>query len=265
MLTACLRTIEKADRACYQRYLFSFDHSSAYYDDVVRTFACSNYSTVKRIHKNPGHTFNVIEAMRSASEQLEPNDLVYVIAEDVLVSTDVFNFHEDAHKLEPNAYYVASTIGSRMIYSSHSEELIYRSTFKDLHCVSFPVWRLADLFRAVSRAYYRDPIRYCANILTSSHPTLDVAIEGVIRRIMEPVAGYGIHPVVPRAYHVGFAGMNHGGQIAIDRAFDPRNWLKDADQILMMSTEQLNALAEPPYRDLARGELIRSRASLRVI
>lgn len=265
MFAACLRTIEKADRACYQRYLFSFDRGSAYYDDVARTFSCSNYTTVKRIHKTPGHTFNIVEALRSVVDQTQPNDLVFVIAEDVLVTTDVFHFHETAHKLEPNAFYVSSTIGSRMIYSNHSEELIYRSTFKDLHCVSFRAWRLEDLLRAVGKAYYRDPIRYCSNILTSSLPTLDVAIEGIIRRIMEPISGYGMHPVVPRAYHVGFAGMNHGGERAIERAFDPRNWEEDADQILMMNTEQLNALAESPYRDLARGELIRSKAILRVV
>lgn len=266
LLAATLRTIQATDWACYQRYLFSIDRQAYRANDlVIDTFACTNKGIVRRNHTNPGYTFNILEAMKSAATQLKPTDLVYIVADDVLVADDFFSFHEDAHALDPQAWFVSSTRGPRKILSNTVDEMVYRGPFTDLRAVSFPAWRVAAIVEHATRDYYMRPSNYCSKFLDTGHPVMDADIKGLIRRVMSITGGTGIYPAVPRACHVGWVGINRGGHKAIDSAFDARNWKADADQIMSMSTDQLNMLAQPEYRDIERCELIRARTDLRLI
>lgn len=270
MLAASLSTIQASPQACYQRYLFTLDRRSyGANEHVIQSFQCTNTGKVSRRHNYPGYTYNVLEALRTAHEMLKPNDLVYVIAEDVLVSQDVFVFHEDAHAVDPVAWFVSSARGPRKILTAPEEsaKIVYRSPFTDLRCVSFQAWRLAALIDHAVRDYYRDMIGYCAkNLETGGYSTTDVEFAGLVRRVMVETNGYGLYPTTPRACHVGYVGTNRGGQSAIDRKLgNPSDWREDARSIITMSDDQLNALAEPRYRDIERCDLIRGRALLRVV
>lgn len=270
MLAASLSTIQASPQACYQRYLFTIDRRSyGANEHVIATFQCGNIGKVSRRHNYAGYTFNVLEALRTAHDMLKPMDLVYVIAEDILVSQDVFAFHEDAHTIDPNAWFVSSTRGPRRILTSLDESptIVYRGPFTDLRCISFKAWRLASLLDHAVRDYHRDMIGYCAkNLEPGGYATTDVEFPGLVRRVMHPTLGYGLYPLTPRAHHIGYVGTNRGGQTAIDRQLgNPSDWRENARQIIEMSADQLNALAEPRYRDIERSSLIRSRSPLRLV
>lgn len=266
-LAATLFHVERNPRACYQRYLFSIDRE-AYkaIDTVIAEFKCPNSGVVRRRHKYPGHTFNVIEALRSACAMLKPTDLVYVIAEDVLVADDFFDFHEAAHALaDRNVAFVSAVRGPRKILGRDVDTLIYRSPELKLQAVSFKAYWLECVLEHAVSAYHRNMIGYCAE--TFDHgpfPVGDCQIEGLIRRVLHERQMVGLHPIVPRACHVGFVGTNHGGRPAIDR-LNPIDWKADAERIISMTDDQMNALADPEYRDIERCELIRSPVALCIV
>jgi hypothetical protein len=205
-------------------------------------------------------------AVTKAAQVITPAEVkrhIYVIADDVLVTRDVFAFHEAAHAIDPDAWFVSSATGESP-YGDRTA--VYRGEFRDLRCVSFPTFRIAKLAEHAVSKYYRDMIGYCAERLDVGLPVRDAELPGLIRRVMRDTSWstYGLFPTVPRAYHVGFVGTNRGGQRAIEQ-LNPTDWRDDADQIMAMTSDQLNERALSEYRDLVRGPLITEPVPLRVV
>jgi hypothetical protein len=266
MLAALLRSIEACEFACYQRYLFAIDREAyKHVDEVIDTFSCTNKSVVRRRHRFPGHTFNVLEGIKSARDQLRPTDLVYVLHEDMIVSPDFFNFHVEAHKLDPHAVFVSSARGGRVFFGKDIESMVYRAPLASMRAVSFQAYRLERVIDHAQRAYYRDMIGYCASYLSSTHPVADAEVEGLVRRVAQrSTDGYGLHPVIPRASHIGYVGTNHGGLGSIEQ-LDPMDWKADCERLLSMTDDQLQEKVGGRYRDIDRAPLITESQPLRLV
>lgn len=267
MLHAMLTTLEHTHNACYQRYLISFDRGAYKQNHLaLRALSCPA-ATVKRTHDYAGSTYNILESLKSAVEQTKPTDLVYVIAEDVLLSRDFFAFHEMAHRLDPKAAFVSATIGPRKILASDKDSIVYKSRFVgELRAISFKAFKLASVLDHAKPKYYRNMIDYCAEHLDVGFPITDVEAPGLIRRVFDQgQCDYGLYPVTPRACHVGYVGTNRGGRQMVERHFNPTDWAEDSAAIRTMSSDQLNAMAMPEYRDIDRCELITEATPLRLV
>lgn len=259
-LRATLRLIERAQGANRLRYLFSIDRDAdPEVNEVIASFRfLSNSSTVRRNHKYPGNSFNILEALKSVAGPSHPNDLIYIIEDDIFVSTDFFDFHEDAHKLD-EPFFVSACRGPRKLVYNIDAPAVYRNAEYRSHGVSFRAFRLADIVEHATRDYYKDMIGYCSKQLNDQGVKLsNVEQDGIIHRVVRRLGSWGIYPVKPRAFHAGVAGYNHGVH---DLAVDSMT----ADQLLGATSDQLNALCDPEYRDIERCELIRARVSLRLV
>lgn len=265
-LAAALRLIERARQADRAHYMFAVDRGAdSAIPDVLASFKFSDYSVVTRKHKYSGNSFNVLEAYKDASERLGPEDLIYLIEEDIFIAEDFFEFHVDAHSVDPAAFFVSACRGQRKISPSLTEspQLIYRSSHYQSLGVSMKARSVSRFVKHARSSYYKDMVAYCAKKLADDQlPSWAAEQDGVIHRVVRKLGSYGLFPVVPRAYHAGFSGYNRGGESG---AVDHRRWRDESSRLLSMTTEQMNQLAKPEYRDIERCDLLRTRVSLRVI
>lgn len=260
-LQATLKLIEKARGAARLRYLFAIDREAD--PDVNAVIACFKFlsasSVIRRAHNYPGNSYNILEALKSIAGPGNPDDLVYVIEDDVFVADDFFEFHQDAHRLD-EPFFVSACRGPRKILASDAERIVYRSSAYQSLGVSFKAHRLGQIADHATRKYYADMIGYCARELPDAALPLNHAEQSqLIHRVVRKTGGWGLFPVKPRAFHAGFIGYNRG-----DYAFVSATMLT-ADSLLALTSDQMNLLADPKYRDIERCELIRSRVSLRLV
>lgn len=269
MLHAMLTTLDRTGSSKYQRYLFAFDRGAHRQNHSAITSGLScEHAIVKRNHKYVGSTYNILESLKSCAEQAKPTDLIYVIADDVLLTSDFFIFHEQAHRLDPQASFVSATPGPRKMLSSDKASLIYKAHLVgELRAISFKAYRLSKILEHATPKYYKNMIGYCAEHLDVGLPVTDVEAPGLVRRVFGglTIGNYGLYPVVPRACHIGYAGTNRGGRPEIEKHFNPTDWAEDSRAIRAMSSDQLNALALPEYRDIERCNLITDVAHLRLV
>lgn len=259
-LEATLRLIEKARGAHRLRYLFAIDRGAdPKVNEVIAGFRfLAVSSTIRRSHSYPGNSYNILEALKSVSGPGDPDDLVYVIEDDVFIADDFFEFHVDAHRLD-EPFFVSACKGSRKILASDAERLVYRSSEYRSLGVSFKAHRLGYVVEHATRKYYADMIGYCAKELPDTGlPIHHVEQSRLIHRVVRKVESWGLFPVKPRAFHAGFIGYNRGAYALEAESLS-------ADALLGLTSDQMNLLADPQYRDIERCELIRSRVSLRLV
>lgn len=259
-LAATLKLIEKARGANRLRYLFAIDRDAdPRVNEIIAGFRfLSHSSTVRRAHAFPGNSYNILEALKSVSGPGDPDDLVYVIEDDIFIADDFFEFHEDAHRLD-EPFFVSACRGPRKILASDAERLVYRSSEYRSLGVSFRAHRLGYVVEHATRKYYADMIGYCAKELPDTGlPIHHVEQSRLIHRVVRKVGSWGLFPVKPRAFHAGFAGYNRGAYALEAESLS-------AEALLNLTSDQMNLLADPKYRDIERCELIRSRVSLRLV
>lgn len=259
-LTATLKLIEKARGASGLRYLFAIDRDAdPRVNEIIASFRfLVNSSTVRRSHNYPGNSYNVLEALKSVSGPGDPDDLIFVIEDDVFIADDFFEYHTDAHRLD-EPFFVSACKGPRKILADDAERIVYRSSEYRSLGVSFKAHRLGYVVEHATRKYYADMIGYCARELPDKLlPIHHVEQSRLIHRVVRKVGSWGLYPVKPRAFHAGFAGYNRG-------AYAPEADELTADALLSLTTDQMNLFADPKYRDIERCELIRSRVSLRLV
>lgn len=246
------------------RYLFAIDRGAhPAIHDVIATFKIADYMIVDRKHDYTGNSFNVLEAYKTAAVQLEPEDLVYLIEEDIFVAEDFFEFHQDASVIDPVAFFVSACRGRRKILGSDAPSMLYRNSHYQSLGVSMQARRVGSFVQHATREYYEDMIGYCSKHLADDQlPAWAAEQDGVIHRVVRKVGSYGLFPAVPRAFHAGFVGYNRGGEAL---AIDQTKWRSEAERLLVMTADQMNQLANSAYRDIERCELIRPRSALRIV
>jgi hypothetical protein len=279
-LAATLRLIERAREAEQQRYWFAVDRDAdPRIKDVIASFQFPWSMSQREGHPYHGNSYNVIEAYRAALNATAEHDLIHLIEEDVFVSSDYFEFHQDAHALGEFAFVTAVKYPRAFepVVDFHAtlEPLVRTTTHYQSLGVSFrnralrEILMMAGMFDYRSReAYYRDPVDYCsASLPDSGLPPSAAEQDGLIHRVIRADEKRGLWPIVGRAYHAGFYGYNRGapGLNTGSKIWPAMTWREQSERLLSMTADQMNALADPLFRDIVPTQLIRPRFPLKLI
>jgi hypothetical protein len=180
---------------------------------------------------------NVLDGYKYAATQTD--ELIYMVEEDVMVSTDFLTYHEAIHTAEPGLFASLSTKNpNRNVTTTEDPEAYYLTTGD--YC-SLGVCMRASVFndhidRHMTGNYYRNPIRYMGETFPNSDLNKSQAEQdGLIRRIQHESELPLAYPHLPRAFHSGFYGYNRRQYITgtlekkiqriADTIYDPANML----------------------------------------
>lgn len=248
-LAACLRRLALVDDSRL-RYWITLDRgydvaSAQVAAEFVRGRRDRVQVTTRWPHPYAGNSFNVLSALEGALEL--DVDLIHLIEEDVFVSADYFRFHRTAHRAAPEAFAVSACRNqNRRTLAGPDEDpgAIYLDAQYQSLGVSFRPRAVSMITEAVGDGYFADPVGYCRRTWPRSRiPAGHAEQDGLINRIVEAGGGSVAYPCVPRAYHAGFVGYHRAGDLP------PGTPQQQADAILDMSSEDLNAAAHATYRD----------------
>lgn len=268
-LAACLRCLEGARGAEHQTYIFSIDHA---YDrrvfEVLDEFVFPRRKTLisRGEHAYQGPAYNILNAYKFAFELARSDELIALIEDDVLVATDIFEFFEDALALDPDAFCVNACRNQNdrpVIHGSVSEldALIYRHQSYQSMAVAHRRASVEEFLRHATSEYFREPIAYCTRELPNHGlPDWASSQDGLIHRVIRGGHRNTLYPVTPRAFHAGWVGYNRSQGVELDL-----DWRLGRNKILSMTSDQMNALADPRFRDIATCALIRSRSLLKLV
>lgn len=172
----------------------------------IRESGFTNYTVGKQSH-------NLINGYLYAYKKAkETGGLVIMIEEDIMISTDFFEFHEKVHAQEPNIFCCLSTSNHNRIVRESGDESEYYESTKD-YCslgVSFkPEIIEKYLVPHFTQVYLRDPVGYCKKHFPESFiGDYFAEQDGLIRRLQHQSGLPTVYPFVPKAYHAGFYGYN---------------------------------------------------------
>jgi hypothetical protein len=218
MLWHCLANIQRAEGADKLHYLFRFDQGhSPDLQEVVAGFPFSKEVLVTPPSKYlmAKQSYSLLTGYTAAAARTD--GLVYMIEEDVMVATDFFRYHQQAHALEPDLFCsigVANPNRGRDHIEGEPHEF-YLSTHD--YCslgVAFNVRVIREVLQPhMQVGYFTDPVKYCLrNFKGSPFGASFAEQDGLIRRIQwqlgaeRPIA----YPYQAKAYHAGFYGKNRG-------------------------------------------------------
>ena len=259
-LLATLIRLKAADRP-YIHYRICVDRG---YDPQVLTIAeqwavhmgSRAEVLVRENHGHYGSSYNTFRAYQEAAEG--DWDLLHLIEEDILVATDYFDYHRQAHQIAPHAFSV-SGCSDRLgpPPPSEADDAVY---LRDAYLVSGTSYRqnmLPAILKFISPAYYTNPAAHIA--ATFPHATLPpgqwTEQDGFLMRVREELGLPCVYPCSPRSYHAGFSGYNRPGQALTGTTEE------NAQRILTMTTEEMNQLSGG-YNDLQAIDLDRVRAGI---
>lgn len=269
-LWACLQQLKAADRP-HLRYLISLDRGHSYAVAGVaaqfrKWLGAARVSVVNRRHSFHGNSFNVLESYRSAvfERHAEPA-LIHLVEEDILVGVDYFDYHDQAHALNPEAFAVSACRNHAYpldVDPPADPMMVYRDASYQSLGISFKPDIVRRFARHAQPPYYKRPQAYCQNIFPDSAiPPGHCEQDGLINRVREASGGVTVYPGVPRAYHAGFYGYNRrGGWSEGARHMTLRPEQLGA-QLLVMPSEVLNDRARH-YKDLATTPLNEHRPAV---
>lgn len=206
--------------------------------EFQRRLGKSRVKVKPRIHPHRGNSFNVLHLYREAFEEYP--DLVHLVEEDVFVGVDYFAFHRAAHKIAPSDAFAVSAARNQN-YPNDPPALpraIYLAPHYQSVAVSLRPEVLDLAMPHIRPEYFRDPVGYCQR----RFPNTRIAVanaeqDGLLDRIAEEQHMPVVYAAAPRAYHAGFVGYHRSG----DRLRGLPE--QQADRLLAMTTEQLNAAA----------------------
>ena len=300
-LAALLKTITQARGWQRNSYLFSVDrdHAPAITDvisDFLEAAAATTVDVTYRSHRFDGLSCNFLEAYVEALALAHEQQLPYVITleEDLLVASDVFEYFSDAFELswtnrtcvlahpiavsaclnqssDWNASGSQQRLGVEVAWSRRAgryrENIVYAAkayqSIGTAHSVAF----LELICQHAVADYYADPAGYITKHFPASklQPQQHQQQCGLIQRIMEVTSSARVvYPLTPRACHVGWYGVNRTEGKTLD-TIGCTTWREGRDVILTMTSDHMNELADPRFRDIARCGLIRDRVSLKLV
>jgi hypothetical protein len=262
-LAATLHRIQLA-RACRaQRYVFAIDRDpNPAIFDVIKAFGLPH--TIRQVmHAWSGPAYNILRGYQAALA-VEPSPAwVGLIEEDVLVAEDIFEFWDAAFALDAQAFAVSACRNQNqppMLFADRDAPRVY---VDHSYQAIGTAHRATAAFREVvthhaNPRYFARPIAYCAEHLPDEGlPAGAASQDGLFHRVVRRDRLRVLYPIVPRAFHAGWTGWNRPQGTALQGA-----WADRAAQILMLTGDQMNALADPRFRDLAPCKLIRPPTAL---
>lgn len=279
LLAACLVAIQRARGWADHEYLLSIDRDcdDRIYDVIHGSKIMREARVIAtwRDHKYHGPAFNILSAWReSLALACDTTRWIALIEDDVLVASDFFEFIDDALALDPDAFGVSACRNqNRNGYEVPKSEIptgIYQHTSyqsigvalrpSSIECV------LAWLEFKATVNYFEQPIAFCREAFRDRGlPEQNASQDGFIHRVVRKELTHMLYPVEPRAFHAGWYGTNRSDGVPL--AFPAGDdWRTKAKHILDTLTDsQMNALADPRFRDIQRCELNRSRVPLKLV
>jgi glycosyltransferase involved in cell wall biosynthesis len=216
-----------------------------------------------------------------------------LLEDDLLVAEDLFEFWHDALALSPKAVGVSacqnqnqqkwalSLEQAQLRHTLPLDSQIYEETSYQSLAVAVRRAVIEEVLAYANDDYFADQAGYVERALADEGlPAGAVSQDALFHRVIRRHELAMIYPRVPRACHVGWYGHNRGEgsrevfdlhagwSTSLEERripIDPGRWHSDAMRILKMSSDQMNELADPRFRDIARCDLIRPRAPLKLV
>jgi hypothetical protein len=207
----CCERIKKAVGA--DKYLYLFCGDWGY--DKQNIPIIDSFPFQKEIILRPNHKPEITKQSRNVLEGLKyaatiSDSLIYLIEDDVMISTDYFAWHESVQNKELLFCSIASKNVNRTISKGSNQLGDYYLSTGD-YCGIGTAFNAAVFNQLVvphiTEAYYNNCMSYVQNKFPNSSIGSQFAEQdGLIRRIQEASGLPTCFPFVPRSYHAGFYG-----------------------------------------------------------
>lgn len=245
-LLACLKRIELAFNYNKNHFLFSIDRG---FDPQILE-VINNFKGEKSIrfvdHQFKGNTYNLLTAYKTAlelSKELK-SKLIHLIEEDIFISKQYFNWHNNVHEKEEKAVFV-SACNNQNLFTSTSHEKI-GSYYK--HCsfqslgVSFKINYLRELSANFIEDYFMNMEEYCLSRFPTKKLNHKNGFEQdtLIHRIIINQNLIGMYPHRALAYHAGIEGYNRNTKLIMPNT----SVLEQSNWILNLTAEEMNLGSE---------------------
>jgi hypothetical protein len=250
----CLANIQRAEGADKLHYLFRFDQGySPDLHEVVAGFPLSKEVLLTPPCKYIAakQSYSLLTGYTAAAARTD--GLVYMIEEDVMVATDFFRYHQEAHALNRDLFCSIAVAnpnrGRDNIHGEPDECYLSSGDYCSLG-VAYRVQVIREILQPhMQVAYFTDPVKYCLrNFREAPLGAAYSEQDGLIRRIQlqigaaRPIA----YPYQAKAYHAGFYGKNRG-------AGPTGTWRQRLERItaVIYSDEAMRTFAKHPewYED----------------
>lgn len=200
--------------------------------------------TRRRFRRGRGNSNNILTGLVDAARG--GWDRVHIVEEDVFVSDGYFSFHDQVWDLAPESFAVSACRNQ----NTANTDLGPGGAWRHASYQSLGVSLSADAVRAVVPhvvpEYFADMVGYCRRTFPASRiPAPHAEQDGLLNRLRERAGMSTVYPSVPRAYHAGFTGYNRSGGRML-----PGLPHEQAVRLLHMTSQELNSLAQPEFRDL---------------
>lgn len=220
MLWHCLANIKRAEGADRMHYIFRFDkgHSPELHD-VIRGFEFSHEVSITPPSKYllTKQSYSLLTGYALAASKCQPDGLVFMIEEDVMVATDFFSFHHAVHEQNEHLFCSIAVANPnrrdihRMVEGLPEWYYLSGGDYCSLGVAFRPEVLRDVVLPHASPAYFAQPHSYCRKNWPKS-PIGDAFVEqdGLIRRIQMDTTMPIAYPWRPRAFHAGLYGKNRG-------------------------------------------------------
>jgi hypothetical protein len=245
---ACLLRLAKAmDSSVRVRLCLDFGYSA----DVLKTteaFAKKFPDTeiFTREEDYPTGSYNVLKGMAEALHDSQPDDLIHVLEEDILIGRDFFDFHRRAHALVPDAYGVSACTNSFLTRETNPEpvqDAVYRSGGFQVWGSSYRPDRVRQILTRLQVDYFENMHEACVREFgESSALRTGPLYDGVMAMNLAETKKAMVFPYAARAYHAGFEGLSFQGQGPAVTG-TPK---QQAKQILAMGEKELSERSTYP-------------------
>lgn len=156
-------------------------------------------------HGSYGNSRNILSAYAAAFET--DAEFVYLVEDDVLVTSDFFNWHEHIQSTNPFCSIAGTCDRNKVPLAGES--------FESSEYASLGVcWRRENLEAVVQHAtedYFSNPTPYILkHFPLSRHGLWAMEQDGLIQRVMEQRFEKAVFATQPRAFHIGVFGYHRG-------------------------------------------------------
>jgi len=216
LLALTLQSLRAARLADEHHALYRFDegHDPENIRVVGMTSPWDKLKIVREaVRYAPTDTYNTMEAYKQAVEMAgDPNALIYMMQEDIIVRPDFFEFHRAAHSCitvgQPRSCVSAIPIWKWVSIPPSREE--WFGAFTNDHYHPWAVsWRVQDVIDFIlphaNESYYKEQQGYVRRIFPDSKIGHGMGEQDwLIDNIMHKYGLQCVLPGLPRAYHVGW-------------------------------------------------------------
>ena len=249
-LKVCLEHIKNANGADKLHYHFAVEHG-AHPDihPIIQSFNDSGFSITSNTrpvrtskYNNENILFGYKEAFDLASRY--NSNLIYQIEEDIFISKGFFDFHEEAHRICPDAFSVSTCHNQNWDRKvpRYINKVYYHDSFQSLG-ISFRKQVVENIITHCTPEFFKNPMvldqMFPASKITGMHYDQD----GLIHRIQEASGMQSVYACNPLSYHAGFYGINRAGK-KLSGSTDQK-----AEEIRKMTAKEMNDRAQV-YKDI---------------